>query len=272
MWTKALTEMEQQNSKIYGPKSFIKYCESNNIQNAGRTASHISIDHYKKLHKQLKENQCMVLRLGSNNVRNGTNFVLVKHDQFRDFFFFDDEIFTSKPVEYKSPADVRNALSIMNIFEKPSEMMLVSYLLSSGALGEVLGLDEDNIYYTPLTGRNCFTFSYKPAPDYPLLKHENGQVEIDAVFTGKRNGKLVIVIAEAKSDTGRYRSLAKHKLFYAYKSVQEACLKKFEVIPIYLKLSIKDGVLKAKIAECEDLDGSLMGITVVSESSVLIEL
>ena len=238
MWSSALSDMRQLKNTIYGPTSFINYCKEYGIKPSGGTANHISIDHFERLHKQLKENHCMVLRLGSANARSGTNFALVKHDNNREFFFFDKEIFTADSETFEIPQSIRNALSIINLFDKPSEMMLVTYLLSSGALGEVLALDKDDAYYSPLTGRNCFTFSYNPAPGYPKLIHENGQVEIDAVFTAKRCGKPVIVVAEAKTDNGRYTSLAKHKLYYAYKAVKQVCKKNFDVIPIYLKLSV----------------------------------
>ncbi len=272
MWTQALQKMKQNNTSIYGPRSFLEYCATNDIKTSGRTPNYISIDYYEKLHKELKENNCMVLRLGSENMRKGTNFVLIKDDRLRDFFLFDDEIFVTDPIEYEMSLKARHALSIMKIFEKPSEMMLVSYLLSSGVLGEVLGLDEADAYYTPLTGRNSFTFSFRPGANYEELIHQNGQVEIDAVFTGARNGKPVIVVVEAKNDTGRYKSLSKHKLYYAYKSVQSVCEKDFEVIPVYLKLSVNDGYLKAMIAECEDRDDTLMGLSVVNERTVVIKI
>lgn len=272
MWTSALSEMRQLNNTVYGPTSFISYCKENNIKPSGGTANHISIDHFERLHKQLKQNHCMVFRLGSANTRNGTNFALVGHDKFREFFFFDKEIFKTASVTFEMPQSTRKALSIINLFDKPSEMMLVTYLLSSGVLGEVLALDKDDAYYSPLTGRNCFTFSYTPAPGHPKLVHENGQVEIDAVFTGKRCGKPVIVVAEAKTDGGRYTSLAKHKLYYAYKAVKQVCQRDFDVIPIYLKLSVHDGYLEAKIAECADVDGTLMGLSVRNESTVRMRL
>lgn len=271
MWQLALNEMGNNRKNIYGPKSFIQYCKENNIRNSS-TANHISIDYYEKLHKQLRIEETMVLRLGSSDKKAGTNFAIVKNQSAKEFFFFDDEIFIKERSLFHADVNVKNLLSLMKLFEKHSEMMLVSYLLSSGALSEVLRLDKTDVYYTPLTGRNGFSFKFYPTKNHDLIFHDNGQVEIDAVFSGHKNGKPVVVVAEAKVEDGKYKSLAKHKLFYAYKSVQSVLNDEFEIIPIYLKLSIVETTLIAKIAVCEDVNNCLSEFRVIHTETLMIKM
>lgn len=271
MWKHAIQMMNNDISSSYGPKSFLKYCNENDFQNSG-TANNISIDYYEKLHKQLRDECIMVLRMGSFEKIAGTNFLLVRYEQKEDFFFFDDKIFTCQETMYETNPNVKNAISIMNIFNNYSEMMLVSYLLSCGVMSEVLGLDKSQIYYTPLTGRNNYTFEFYPNKNCDAILHINGQVEIDAVFTGYRNGVPIVVVVEAKVENGRYGSLAKHKLFYAYKSIQSILKDEYEIIPIYIKLSVNESILTAKIAICKDIGNCLVNFEVVDSRVIIIEI
>ena len=271
MWNHAIQEMKKSGKDIYGPESFLGYCAKHDITSKG-TANHISIDYYEKLSKELKSENLVVLRLGSNEKKAGTNFMLVKYNHPEDYFFFDKDLFDI-PIENFTPDPaVRNALEILKLFNNYSEMMLVSYLLSSGVLSEVLGLDKSQIYYTPLTGRNVFTFDFYPYPGSELVVHQSGQVEIDAVFTGARNGKPVIVVAEAKADSPKYASLAKHKLFYAYKSIQSILKEEYEIIPIYLKLGVVENILTTKVAVCKDVDGCLANFEMEKTSIVIMDI
>lgn len=271
MWNQAIETMKNDGQLSYGPKSFIEYCKENGLRNSG-TANYISIDYFEKLHKELRDEKLMVFRLGSENKKAGTDFMLISYENPEEFFFFDELLFTGQATMYFPDPVVKNALSIMKIFSNYSEMMLVSYLLSSGVLSDVLGFDKTQVYYTPLTGRNNYSFDFYANDKSGLLIHRNGQVEIDAVFSGFRNGKPVVVVAEAKVENGTYKTLAKHKLFYAYKSIQSVLEDEFEIIPIYLKLSVNDHVLTAKIAVCRDVGNDLSRFEVVDSGVVEIEL
>lgn len=271
MWHFALESIKNNNKLFFGPKSFLEYCSENNLANSG-TANHISIDYFEKLSKELRAEDFMVLRLGSTEKKMGTKFILVKYDEPDNFFFFDKKIFDSPPKYFPVNQKVKNVLSIMKLFDSYSEMMLMSYLLSSGALLDVLDLDKSDIFYTPLTGRNTYTFEYVINEKYGSVIHENGQVEIDAVFTGFKNGLPVIVVAEAKVDNGKYNTLAKHKLFYAYKSIQSIIKDDFEIIPIYVKLKVEGSLLTAKIAVCKDNENNLSQFESVSSHIIKIDL
>jgi len=262
MWKQAIRIMNQTGMLTYGPESFIGYCERFNYHNKG-TANNISIDYFEKLSKQLRDESLMVLRLGSEDKKAGTNFMLVKFERPEDYFFFDNQIFNVPVTKFEPDPAVKNALAIIKLFDNYSEMMLVSYLLSCGALSEALGLDKQQIYYTPLTGRSNYSFEFYPYVGSDLIMHQNGQVEIDAVFTGHNKGKPVVVVAEAKVESEKYKSLAKHKLFYSFKSIQSVLRDEFEIIPIYLKLGVNDGVLTARVAVCRDEDGCLAKFEVI---------
>lgn len=271
MWKYAVEQLRQEDLRSYGPESFIGYCDRYDLVRHS-TANFISIDYFEKLHKQLKDEKLMVLRLGSFDKKAGTNFMLVRYDRPEDYFFFDKDLFDVPPIDFEPDPAVKSALSIINVFSNYSEMMLISYLLSSGALPEVLGLDKSQVYYTPLTGRSNYTFNFYPYEGADLVTHQSGQVEIDAVFTGHKNGRPVIVVAEAKVENPSYRSLAKHKLFYAYKSIQSVLHDSFEIIPVYLKLGVQDDVLTAKIGVCQDVGGVLAEFEVVDVGVVRVGL
>ena len=271
MWQYAIEQMKQGHKRTYGPESFIGYCDKHQLSK-GLTANHISIDYFEKLPRQLKEENLMVIRLGSVDKKAGTDFMLIKYEEPEDFFFFDKDHFNVPMTHFEADPAVKNALSIIKVFSNYSEMMLVSYLLSSGALSEVLNLDKTQIYYTPLTGRNNYTFDFYPFIGSDLVTHQNGQVEIDAVFTGYKDGKPVVVVAEAKVESSKYASLAKHKLFYAYKSIQSVLQGAFEIIPVYLKLGVKEDILTAKVAVCRDVGGCLAGFEVVDVGVVRVGL
>jgi hypothetical protein len=78
-WDTALEALNGSSSGIYGPRSFRDY-----LQDAGadyrdfRTAAEISVDTKRDLATELRENDTMVLRLGSAPESLGTQFALVR--------------------------------------------------------------------------------------------------------------------------------------------------------------------------------------------------
>lgn len=88
-----ITEMKDTNTNIYGPSSFLDYLKANNLPRV-RTPEYLSIDSFDRLPAILRENDTMILRLGSSLDSNQTNFALMKvKNKLHDFFLFDDEIF-----------------------------------------------------------------------------------------------------------------------------------------------------------------------------------
>ena len=89
----ALEEMRATNNKEYKPCSFQGYLSKNNLSNKD-TAQNISIDSLKKLDRELRTNNTMVFRLGSQQGDKGTYFGLAKCvNGWNDYFLIDEEIF-----------------------------------------------------------------------------------------------------------------------------------------------------------------------------------
>ncbi|WP_252371579.1 DUF6997 domain-containing protein [Pseudoalteromonas phenolica] len=112
---------------------------------------------------------------------------------------------------------------------------MVNLACASGLLKEALSLDDEASIIVPATGQSTFTFRFKPICDEDtILEHINGQVEIDAVFVGKRNGKENLFVIEAKHSE-KFDSLAKHKLLYPCLSLLEKLPASMPIVPVYLR-------------------------------------
>lgn len=261
-WTPALQTIEETSTGIYGPESFRDYIgnigeDSNNY----RTAAEISIDTKRDLANELRQNHTMVLRLGSAPEGLGTQFALVRvTDHLDDFFINEDEFNLDNRTELDySPdgADIdslrreaQDMLSAYRLLSRFSESSLVNLALSTGILSRALNLDVEQIGTAPMTIASTFDFKFEPHPAQPtVVHHNNGQVEIDALVTTRRNGKRVLIVVEAK--TGTKRSLAKHKLFYPMMGVQvDVSESVTDIIPVYLRAQPTNRGILYNIYEC----------------------
>jgi len=79
--------------------------------------------------------------------------------------------------------------------------------------------------------------------------HNKGQVEIDAMFLEKRNGKETLFVVEAKSDIS-HKSLAKHKLLYPVLGIASSIPKTIEIVPVYIKVKASQRGIHYHIVEC----------------------
>lgn len=245
-----LLDLEQ---GIFGPTSFLDYLKENNLSSKRNTPEYISIDSYQQLPPILKDNQIMALRLGSkkdNPTR--TQFALVKtKNKLNDFFIFDSEIINRQKGENYLPSASLKKLYSYFILPKFSETSFVNLALASGILFQSLGISEKDDPLPPATGRSTFSFelyAHSDIKDKKLL-HENGQVEIDAMFVGKRDGIETLFIVEAKSGN-RLKSLSKHKLVYPILSVANKVPPYMPIVPIYLKIIQDVGSIHFHIVEC----------------------
>ncbi|WP_456475142.1 DUF6997 domain-containing protein [Candidatus Pyrohabitans sp.] len=247
----ALEVLSDKDTGIYGPFSFQDYLKENNLPPV-RTAPVISIDTYELLSPELKLNDTMVLRLGSAPNGTGTQFALVKvKGRLRDFFLFDGEIFTDKEGLTFLPTVSMRQLFGYNLLPVFTETSLVNLGLASGLISYALGLEDDEIPLAPATGRSTFTFKLKAFSNFPVeLTHNNGQVEIDALFVGKRAGKETLFIIEAKS-RNNYSSLAKHKLAYPILALAKNVPIDMPIIPVYVKVSKESDGIHYHVVECE---------------------
>jgi len=95
-----------------------------------------------------------------------------------------------------------------------TETSLVNLALASGLMAHALGIRKGDVGLAPATGQSTFSFKFRPREKIELTwPHLRGQVEIDSLFTARRNGKETVFIMESKA--GReFDSLSNHKLVY----------------------------------------------------------
>ena len=232
----ALEEMHKNNKRVYGPVAFQEYLTKNNLGNK-RTAQFISIDSLNRLSGKLKKAKTMVFRLGSSSGSNHTRFALAKYiDGWVDYFLLDSTIEeNTSPSLFIPNVPVRQLYSFQ-LLPKLTETSSVNLALGSGLISKALKLDEGSSQVVPATGRSTYTFSFKPYSEFVgKWIHGNGQIEIDALFVGKKNGQETLFILEAK--TGKnLKSLAKHKLVYPYMALRNKVPEYMQIVPVYLKI------------------------------------
>ena len=243
-----LQDMQAKGQKVSPPQGFQKYLSANNLK--ANTAASISIDSIKKLPKLLKEQNTMVLRLGSRLGDKQTYFSLVKSNDVNDFFFNDQALFGQLQPELFLPNVSIRSLFAFQLLPKVTETSVVNLAIASGLMAEALNLKDDKTIVVPATGQSTFTFSFKPLANESLvLEHINGQIEIDAVFVAKRGGKEHLFIIEAKHGD-KLDSLAKHKLLYPSLSLLQKLPSSMPIVPVYLRSIKTEKGIDFYIAEC----------------------
>lgn len=264
----AIKQMIKSNCNCFGPVSFQDYIKENDLPKS-KTAEYISIDSYEMLDKSLKENRIMVLRTGKaldNGI--GTQFILVKVKELKDYFIVDNDVMNKESWETYLPTKSIRELFAYQVFPFLSETSYVNLGVASGLISHALGLDEYNVPLTPATGKSTFSFEFMihSSMSNQIINHKNGQVEIDGVFVAKKDGKQVVFVLEAKSDS-KHKSLSKHKLVYPILSIASKVPKDMPIIPIYMKIYKTDDGIHYHIIECEYPDPRL-NITAIDELKV----
>ncbi|MEM5549521.1 hypothetical protein WNY63_02070 [Pseudoalteromonas neustonica] len=243
-----LQEMQAKEQKVSIPQGFQDYVSANNLK--ANTAASISIDSLKKLPKILRDQNTMVLRLGSRPASNQTYFSLVKTDDVKTFFFDDSSLFSQLQPELFLPNVSIRSLFAFQLLPKVTETSVVNLAIASGLMAEALNLEDDKTIVVPATGQSTFTFNFKPlANENVVLEHINGQVEIDAVFVAKRKGKEHLFVIEAKHGD-KFDSLAKHKLLYPSLSLLQKLPSSMPIVPVYLRSIKTPNGIDFYIAEC----------------------
>lgn len=236
----------------YGPKEFLTYCREIGFHPKGSTAQYISLDFYEKLPKELKESNVMVLRMGGGQK---TNFVLFNTDNnLKNYFLHDHEIFTNTPSQTFMPTVEMRELIPYYLMPIRSETTFVNFALSTGVFHKALGLDDSTKITMPATGKSTFTFDVKIHSSIDTtFHHKSGQVEIDGIFLGRRNGDDCLFILEAKNSR-KDSSLSKHKLVYPILSIAKSVPLDIKIFPIYMKSVEHKDFFEFKIAECSFSD------------------
>ncbi|WP_286888028.1 hypothetical protein [Pseudoalteromonas sp. ESRF-bin5] len=243
-----LQEMKANEQKVSTPQSFQKYLSTNKLK--ANTAASISIDSIKKLPKILRVHNTMVLRLGSRLGDNQTYFSLVKSHDVNNFFFNDQALFGQLQPELFLPNVSIRSLFAFQLLPKVTETSVVNLAIASGLMAEALNLKDDKTIVVPATGQSTFTFNFKPLSNEDVvLEHINGQVEIDAVFVAKRDGKEHLFVIEAKH-SNKFDSLAKHKLLYPSLSLLQKLPSSMPIVPVYLRSIKTEKGIDFYIAEC----------------------
>ena len=250
IFTKAIEEMDSTNRSTYGPLSFKRYNEEQNLITRG-TAPHISIQSIGNLKRELRENKIMVFRLGRRPDDNNTYFGLSRCvENFHDYFLIDEKIFETLEPELFLPTASARELYVFNLLPNSTETSLVNIAVATGLLNEALKIDKSHIPSVPATGKSIYTFKVRPHNDYDVVwDHFQGQVEIDAMFTARRDGKETLFIIEAKYDTN-LDSLAKYKLLYPYLAIKSTVPKYLEIVLVYIRAIKKNDGVHFYIAEC----------------------
>ena len=86
-----------------------------------------------------------------------------------------------------------------------------------------------------------------------VFEHINGQVEIDCLLLGKRKGKDILFVFEAKKD-GIHKSISKHKLAYPILAISNNIPEDIEIVPVYLKVTTTNSGIFYYISECYPMD------------------
>lgn len=250
MFKKAIDDLEASGQLVGQVLSFQEYISQQGLKGK-RTAEFISINSRQNLKGGLREANCMVFRLGSPKGSRNTHFALAKTvNGWSDYFFIDSDVFNDTSVEVYQPNSSVCGLSAYKKLSQLTETSLVNLAWASGILQQSLCIPATGSQFIPATARSSFTFEFQPiSASDKLLTHNQGQVEIDALFMAHRDGKECLFVVEAKHSK-KFTSLSKHKLLYPILALPNNIDSDIEVIPVYLRTIRKDGYVEFNIVEC----------------------
>jgi len=226
---------------VFGPIGFRDYLLEHGLS-ASSTADRISINHLDALPTPLKSSNTMVLRLGAGE-GGRTNFALVRVSDVRDFFL---EVEAKDPRTFLSNARMRDLVGYTLL--APSETTLINLAFASGLIAQALDLDDEELLPAPARGVLRSTFPFRPHSSLDhTLEHVNGQIEIDALFVGRRGGRDHLFVIEAKQS---HSALANHKLLYPLMALADAVPTDMPIVPVYLQAERKSEGYLFVVAEC----------------------
>lgn len=253
-----IRELEDSGESFSKPQSFIEYLDLHNVSKKG-TAECISIQEINSLKPDLRNYGYMVFRLGSRHGIKGSYFALAKlkdKNNWSEYFLIDDEIFSGIKAESFLPNVSIRQLFAFELLSELTENSLVNLAISSGLMASALNIETSESLAAPASSSGCFTFSFSPSREMASSwLHQNGQVEIDALFVGRRDGEEVLFVIEAKTSS-QFKSLSKHKLIYPILSIREKVPSSIPIVPVYLRAikSSGKGYVDFYVAECTAID------------------
>lgn len=195
----AVLGMERGSSNTFGPSCFKDYLAEHSLGKFDAWSS-LSIDFLSRLAPSLRSRNIMVFRLGSRPGSRGTWFGLAKAlNGFSEYFLVDDDLFRDTVPRDFEPHASSTELLAYRFIPTTTETTCVNLAVASGLMAEALELDRDTPPVAPATGKSTYTFGVVPHSRLDAVwEHCNGQVEIDAVLTGRRRGRDVVIVVEAK--------------------------------------------------------------------------
>lgn len=246
----ALDRMREQGSDSFGPTSFQGYIAKHGLPRA-RTWQAISVDSVSRLAPALRAEGVMVFRLGCSAEGRHTQFGLMRRkSSWGDFFMLDEVVFGSVPPEVFLPSVQSRELFAFQLLPTLTETSVVNLALASGLLAHALGIDRERSALVPATGQSTFSFDVRPREDLSAVwRHQNGQVEIDALFVAERKGEPHLFVVEAKFSNS-FDSLAKHKLAYPLLALATVVPSYLPIVPVYLRVMPSPDGLHFCVCEC----------------------
>ena len=263
MFEAALKEMQQSGQGCWGPRGFQDYCRENGFR-APDTAQFISVDTRLRLQPELVKAECMVFRLGIPEGERNTQFGLAKCvDGWEDYFLLDDWLFRKVPPEMFLPTAPARHLFPFQLLPTFTETSLVNLALASGLMGHALRLEEPDLALAAATGQSTLSFQFRPHEQASAVwAHGRGQVEIDSLFTARREGRETVFIVESKAGA-EFDCLAKHKLLYPMLAIRQKVPSYMPVVPVYLRVVKEADGYHFYFAECK-LELGKDGVAVLS--------
>jgi hypothetical protein len=188
-------------------------------------------------------------------------------EAIKNFFLFDKaDDDDQEPLVFTPNMSVTD-LQAFQFLGSYTEGNAVQFALASGLMGKALELEEPVPRIAPATVESSFYFPLVPDPAFKNVLsaywEHDGQVDIDAVFFGRRHGKMNLIVCEAKQGNRPGDSLSKLKLHYPLLAASIGLRGKARVsnplpsfiegvIPLYLRSwTDDDGVPFFRFCECE---------------------
>ena len=243
-----LALMRDEGLSVSKPISFQEYLRQHNLGNHD-TAASISVDSLARLDPLLRNNGVFIFRLGQARESRGTAFSCVNYgSEMLLPILIDSQVFDCAKIDGFFPKVPYSSIQPFFLIPNLTETSTVNLGLATGLIPFALGINES--ISIPATGQGVYSFSFLPnGKQSKLLEHNNGQVEIDSVFTARRDGQDCLFVVEAKCST-KFDSLAKHKLAYPYFSIKPKVPEYLTVVLIYCRVIKKVDSLVYYIAEC----------------------
>jgi len=223
---------------------FTDHLRDHNLK-AMDTAAAVSVDFQERLPQSLQAAAAMVLRLGKGHFA-----VVGTENRLGDFFLHDEAIFDKGQAQPHTLNVDPDTLAAYNLLPK-TERTLVNLAFAAGLMKPALGLDRQPPA-APATGSSTYQFRFRPHSERPDHLDYDGQVEIDALFIGRKQDQRALFVVEAKVGDDSH-TLAKHKLLYPILALNKQLNGALPIIPVYMRIVPGADAIIYHVAECEPL-------------------